>query len=231
MVLTAATMKKILLILSCSFCLLFVAPRVSAVVMENNSYKIDIERVTKSPIQSPTQQPTIIVEKKQKKAILSPSSAGIATSTLLLDYGELSGTNPVTRKHSIEVQTDHSAEVTLYAFENNELISKSSKVIIPDTTCDDGLCSEEKESLWTSTLVYGLGFRCDLQKEHGCGKRFRDERSFQQLANLSLKESAYPLFATSTSETLFITYKVNVPSTHTLQDYSHEITFLVVPKY
>ncbi len=171
----------------------------------------------------------------------------------LIEYGQLSPTDPVTRTNSITISAASSQAYTLQALENHPprqtrvetgpLKHTTSEVIIPDTTCDNGICNETVAQPWTGTLTYGFGYRCDsLQtseqaisnyplrqsdSEASCLSGFYDTSSFKQFA----KETPEIVIEAASDSSSTITYKINISGVQAPEFYSNQITFIAVPNF
>ena len=116
----------------------------------------------------------------------------------------------------------------------NHQLQLGARIFLPDTTCDNGSCSETIPDLWTSNLTYGFGYRCESSFENSCDQGFSDTDAFKQFANDSAKESPQTIMLNQQSNqetTGKITYKVNISGTQTLGSYSNVITYIAVPNF
>ena len=97
-----------------------------------------------------------------------PSKANFSfnVSQTIIDFGTLSATNPVTRTTNLTV-INPSGGYTVLAYEDHPLLTTNGATI-NDTTCDNGACSDTLPALWTNTLTYGFGYRCDNLQENDC---------------------------------------------------------------
>ncbi len=106
--------------------------------------------------------------------------------------------------------------------------------MIQNTTCDDGECSSVNASLWTNTLTYGFGYRCDSQNETTCDPQFSNSNYFKQFSENSLNQPAEPIitsYVNSSNNKTKITFKVNIaPITKTV-GYNNSITYIAIPNF
>ena len=158
-------------------------------------------------------------------------------SQTLIDFSTLSPTNPIKRSNKLTVSNAPTSGYSLIAFEDKELstpLSGASSVFIPDTTCDNGQCSESFSAPWTNPLTYGFGYRCDNVVGTDCEIGFSEVGFYKQFANDSLSEVPQKVaIATSTGKekTLQITYKVNIPITQPFALYSNTATYIAIPNF
>lgn len=138
----------------------------------------------------------------------------------------------LTRENNLSVQGDPSYMYTIFSYENHQL-NNEKKVIIPNTTCDDGTCSRIKASTWTNVLTYGFGYRCESNTGHDCDSTFQNQDSYRQFSDMSLKEAQTSLAAGITSQRKkeTITYKLNIAGSQMPGYYKNIITYLAIPMY
>ncbi len=211
--------------------------------LSNGSYSINVGNIDTNP--QPTQRP------KQTSQVLGTSapqpefttgpnytvntsndSLSINTSQNTIDYGILSSTNPVTRISNISFSNSQfGAEILTYENRPLETIKND---IIQNTSCDDGDCSSFTAAVWTNTLTYGFGYRCDSQDSTLCDPQFANADYFKQYPEDSLDELAEPLLISNHSShtnKAVVTYKVNIPGTQKPGAYYNSITYLAVPGF
>jgi hypothetical protein len=158
----------------------------------------------------------------------------ISISPALIDFGQLSASNPVTRNTNISIDYGNNP-YQVYAFEDSPLKS-SGNYIIPDTTCDNSDCDDQTPAIWTNTFTYGFGYRCDnLQQGLICDSGF-EPGYFKQFADILDKQDqsvimqdTYP-YLKQIEETQ-ITYKVNVSGTQQPGNYQNTVTYILVPSF
>lgn len=155
-------------------------------------------------------------------------------SQLDINFGTLTATNPVTRTNTLTISNGSAFGYTVTAFENHQLLSPSTGQVIPDTTCDNGLCTENTSAAWTSTLTYGFGYRCDDVVDTDCSSDFNNATYFKQFADLSANETPGTVMTgTNVGRTkeADITYKVNISGTQVAGQYSNVITYIATPTF
>lgn len=151
-----------------------------------------------------------------------------------IDFGSVEPTNPVTRTNSLTISNGSANGYTVTAFENHQLLIPDSGAQIPDTTCDNGSCSESTAAGWSNTLTYGFGYRCDNITGTDCATGFSNSSYYKQFANESFNEDPQSVMAgTNVGRTkeVQITYKVNVSGTQQGGAYSNVITYIATPTF
>lgn len=155
-------------------------------------------------------------------------------SSTSIDFGTLTPTNPVTRANTLTVSNQSAGGYSVKAFENHALMVPTTGATIPNTTCDNGSCSETASSSWTSTLAYGFGYRCDsVDSANYCNSDFSAENSYKQFGDVSKNEKQQTVMSGTTgrNQKSQITYKVNISATQPAGLYSNTITYIATPTY
>lgn len=155
-------------------------------------------------------------------------------SNLLIDFGTLTPTNPVKRTNTLTVSNGSAHGYAVTAYENHQLLIPASGALIPDTTCDTGLCTESTAASWpdTSILVYGFGYRCDNLSGSDCVTFATD--NYKQFADNSKAETPQTVMSSlnvGKNRQSQITYKVNISGTQAAGRYSNAITYIATPTY
>jgi hypothetical protein len=185
-------------------------------------------------------KPTTAPERKPAVPTpVAPSFFSFSVSGNEVDFGTIDPTNPVVRTHQLMVSPGSTSGYQVVAYQNHPL--REDDAFIPDTSCDDGKCSEKQASLWASSLTYGLGYRCDNDKQSGslCDNSFSqivDSRNraqyFKDFADVSRKESASVIlnrFSSNRAAGAKLTYKLNVPGTQAKGTYTNTFVLIAVP--
>lgn len=148
----------------------------------------------------------------------------------IISFGILSATNPVIRETSITINSPLGFQVF---GSTNHPLQNNTNAVIPDTTCDNGQCSETIPAVWTNTLTYGFGYRCDNIVGKYCDTDFTEQDSFKQFANLKTREYPQPIMHSGKKAKGEgkITYKLNISGTQAAGSYSNTITYLAVPNF
>ena len=201
----------------------------------NNSYTIqggDIEQKTQSSDKSSDKTTnTYFGENYQVTTgfedIEDSHPFSFSVSNNLVDYGPLTATNPVSRTTDLIISKGSSRGYSVFAFANREL-SDVNNDSIPDTTCDNGTCSETSSGVWSGNLSFGFGYRCEIEASP-CSKDFLIENSFKQFANDSKSEAYEAIINSFDSRKAKIEYKVNISNNQAKNSYSNSITFIAIP--
>lgn len=158
-----------------------------------------------------------------------------SVSSIEIDFGALSPTNPVTRTNTLTVSNQSAGGYIVTAFENHPLLVPATGQQIPDTTCDSGSCNESLAAAWTNSLTYGFGYRCDpLTATNYCVADFNDNTFYKQFTNDSAAETAETIISSNVSgrnQQSEITYKVNISATQPAGQYSNVITYIATPTF
>jgi hypothetical protein len=165
--------------------------------------------------------------------LLSSSGFSFSISDAIINFGLLTATNPVIRTSQMTISNIGSSGYQVVAYQDHPLTNESN-IPIPNTTCDNGSCSETTAAPWTSTLTYGFGYRCDPINNINCSKAFSDADTYRKFANLSRNESPQTIIIGSKSgqnRKAKITYKVNISGTQMAGIYKNSIIYIAAPTY
>jgi hypothetical protein len=215
----------------------------NADTLSNGNYSIDVGNIDTNP------QPTQIQKKQPQILGISTPQPEFTTGTNYtvntsndsfsinvlqntVDYGILSSTNPVIRTSGISF-SDPKFGAEILTYENHPLESAKNDNI-QNTSCDNGDCSSFIAAVWTNTLTYGFGYRCDSQDPTLCDPQFANSNYFKQYPEDSLNEPAEPLMISkgnTRQNKAVVTYKVNIPGTQKVTAYYNSITYLAIPGF
>ncbi len=151
-----------------------------------------------------------------------------------IDFGTLTPTNPITRTNTLTISNGSANGYQVTAFENHQLLNPANGMTIPDTTCDNGLCTETTSAQWSNTLTYGFGYRCDNVTGSDCATGFTNSSYYKQFADASLNESPQSVMVGTNvgrSKKVQITYKVNISGTQPAGTYTNTITYVATPTF
>lgn len=147
-----------------------------------------------------------------------------------IDFGTLSPANAVTRTNTLTVNNQSAGGYTVTSSENHQLLTPSTGATIPDTTCDDGLCTSSNATAWISSLTYGFGYRCDNVSDTNCAAGFSDP-TFYKPFSASPSATIVMSGTSGTNKKSQITYKVNISATQPAGTYSNIITYIAMPTF
>ncbi len=207
-----------------------------AATSADDNWSIDIKDIKiNSTLPTPMVKPD---DNSNEKALkenpdLYTSSFSFGISNSLIDFGILSPTNPIYRTTNISLSGSLKNFIVL-AYEDDPLTAADSKIFIPDTTCDNGSCSDVLPGPWENTLTFGFGYRCNNVTGNACSpdmstdnfyKNFSDS-SKNKLPSIIMSNEVNP----QTPESQ-ITYKLNISKTQPPGSYTNTITYIAVPGY
>lgn len=154
-------------------------------------------------------------------------------SNILIDFGTLTPTNPITRASTLTIDNQSAEGYIVTASENHQLLDPASGALIPDTTCDAGTCDENTSAAWTSNLTYGFGYRCDAIGTNHCASGFTTATFYKQFADQSKNENAVTVMEgeSGRNQQVEITYKVNISSSQPSGLYTNNITYIATPTF
>lgn len=163
-------------------------------------------------------------------------SAGLLTFTVSptdINFGTIDPTSPVIRTNIINVLSTASG-YSVTGIENHSLQASTSAVIIPDTTCDSGICNYTTAGPWANNLTYGFGYRCDNVVQTDCITGFLTNY-YKAFANTALGQTAQIVMKSATRSNADkqsqVTYKVNVSGSQLPGTYVNTITYIASPNF
>lgn len=225
------------------------SPKANALTMTNDNWSIDIGNVnneTDNITNTKTTSNSNIGKigpnsyggknysvKLGFKQSRSPELFSFSLNQTVINFGLLTATNPVTRTSTLTISNEGLPGYQVFASENNTLKNELN-ISIPDTTCDNGSCTETIAAPWKATLTYGFGYRCDTIADAACTPTFNDPDEYKQFADSSKHEPSQTILKGNDGKPTRkakITYKVNISGTQAPGTYSNTITYIAVPTY
>lgn len=152
-------------------------------------------------------------------------------SSTLVDFGVISPTTPVTRTNELTVSNGSAGGYQVTASQNHNLRVNTSGFEIPATTCDTGNCTTTVSDIWTNSLTYGFGYRCDNVTGSDCATGFTTSTYYKQFV---ASPSAVAVMLSSNvgkSRKTQITYRVNVSGTQPAGLYTNVINYIAIPTF
>jgi len=149
-----------------------------------------------------------------------------------INFGTLTPTTFINRTNNLTVTNGSAHGYSVTAIENHQLFNPASGAKIPDTTCDNGTCTQNTSSTWSNTLTYGFGYRCDNITGTDCASGF-SANQYKQFADAFLSETPVSVMAGSNVGTkkVQITYTVNISNSQSAGLYTNIITYVATPTF
>lgn len=235
---------------------LFFSPwvRAYAEVMYNGQVQID------TSVQEPSKTVTSENALRNNQTVIrtypqeTTSYFSVSLSPTFLEYGKLHPGEPIKRDQYITIYSSMPLPFSIVASENHSLTSKSD-IKIPDTSCDDGFCTENIASVWKNPLTYGFGYRCEDKKGSTCLTDFKEKfvygspltnwyflstlnskscaaECYKRFANESLSQLPVRIaegVSTYSPSTLRILTKLNISGAQQTDAYENSIEYIVIP--
>ena len=154
-----------------------------------------------------------------------------SVSSVFVDFGVISPTSPVTRTNDLTVSfgSAHGYQVTVS--QNRNLRTDATGWEIPPTTCDSGTCTTTTAAAWTSSLVYGFGYRCDNLTGTDCNTDFSTSTFYKQFASSPSAVTVMSSDNVGRNRQGQITYKVNVSGTQPAGLYTNIINYIATSTF
>jgi len=151
---------------------------------------------------------------------------------VFIDFGTIGPTIPVLRTSKLTVSNGSAFGYQVTTSQNHNLRSDASGIEIPATACDGPSCTPTTAALWTSSLTYGFGYRCDNINGVDCDNQFLTSTDY------------YKPFIASPSATVImssanvgrskigqITYKLNISGAQASGLYKNVINYIATPTF
>lgn len=151
-------------------------------------------------------------------------------SETFIDFGTLSATTPVTRTNNLIVSNGSAGGYSVTASEDHQLLVPASGAIIPNTTCDNGSCTDTNSALWTNVLTYGFGYRCDNVTGTDCASGF-DADKYKQFSASPSATTVMSGANVGRNKEVTITYKLNISGTQAAGLYTNKIMYIATPTF
>lgn len=208
-------------------------PPAHATTMQNNDYIVDFNK------DALFTNPTPMTRAKRQKIIVLPSAIPVkntpslvfTTSVDIIDFGILSGTNPVSRSSTLTLKTSN-ATGAVFAQLDHDLIDIQNNTI-PQTRCDNGMCDTNTAAAWINALTFGYGYHCTDETGLGCDAGFFNDSFFKQFPLSSAKENPILLMQSTDNQQTkrILTYKLTIPASQNPGYYSNTLTYIGVSSY
>jgi hypothetical protein len=204
----------------------FYSQKVEAAIMLNNEYTLDKQTIEILPAIPTKAIPNHTPQQAPFSSKEIEGSIAVKLNEPLIDFGILSATNPIIRKINISVMSSNNSYQV--AINQNHPLQNRNNTLIPDTTCDNGSCTQSLPSLWESTLTYGFGYRCEGKI---CNNNFKQKNYYQQIADTAKKEPMQIIFQGIQNQQTDLLYKINIPRIQQSGIYSNMITYIITSNY
>lgn len=195
----------------------------------------ELEQKAYHPQEKKPDNPRLIMGKNYQAVlgfgdIPEKSFFSVKISGTLLDFGKLYPTNPILREAIIEVDGRSSHGYSVLGYEDHPLADSTFSNIIPDTSCDRGLCTQMTSATWKDNLTYGFGYTCEDISGSSCSV-FESTDSYKSFPDASKSEAYQQVLGTiekGKTKTKLI-HKLNVSATQKNKIYLNNINYLAVP--
>ena len=248
-------MKKniisIFLLLVTCYLLLVTSPEAAGQIMSNKDYKVKMQgfnaisgttastdyevRSTVGDLSPIVSEGVNFKVRTGLENIVSALPFSTSLSSDIVDFGSLSPTNPIIRTVDLSIYSLSSYGYSILAFEDHPLQMNPSDdgATIPNTTCDNGQCSEDNAGEWKNTLTYGFGYRCDNVLGFDCDNSFLKPNFYKSFTDNSNSMSPKSIMAGigSKNKEIRLSYKVNISGNQAQGIYANIVTFIAVPSF
>ncbi len=150
-------------------------------------------------------------------------------SDSFISFGNIKPGEPVVRNQAITLTPGSAHGYQVLASEVHPLRSED-KNEIPNTSCDNGNCTNMLSDYWQLPLTYGFGYRCENIISQPCLAGI-NEATYKRFSNTEVDEAPSLILYSGTSENskALIEYKINIPGNQPDTSYTTTITLFAFP--
>lgn len=116
--------------------------------------------------------------------------------------------------------------------QETDQLTNSGGQTIPDTTCDNGSCTEITADAWvTATANHGLGHTCFGLS---CVAAYSSGTNYRQFASIADAETAQTMMSSSTpvtNATSTVVYQLSVPVSQASGDYTNTVVYIATAQF
>ena len=154
-----------------------------------------------------------------------------SVSNTFIDFGVVSPTNAVLRTSQLTISNGSANGYQVTASQNHNLRVNQTGREIPATTCDTGACTPTASDIWTNSLVYGFGYRCDNITGTDCASGFSTSTFFKSFISSPSAVAVMTGPNVNRSKVVQITYKLNIATSQAAGLYTNVINYIATPTY
>ncbi|MBP7832158.1 MAG: hypothetical protein KA035_00080 [Candidatus Levybacteria bacterium] len=219
---------------------LILLPTTSHAQMQGSRYILETEIGPRDAVLPETQKPEAQIENPNVikgngwSAILSSGTDTknpflFSVSDDLVNFGEINPGEPLIRTQIISVNPGSANNLQVVASQNHPLRS-SEKHEIPNTSCDNGNCTNILSDYWNSPLTYGFGYMCENIEGQSCNTTM-DTDTYKRFSSIEANEAPSLIVHSKTDKksVSMIQYKLNIPGNQVNSGYTTTINLLASP--
>lgn len=154
-----------------------------------------------------------------------------SVSNTFIDFGVVSPTNAVLRTSQLTISNGSANGYQVTASQDHNLRVNQTGQEIPATTCDTGSCTPTASDIWTNSLVYGFGYRCDNITGTDCASGFSTSTFFKSFISSPSAVAVMTGPNVGRSKVVQITYKLNISTSQATGLYTNVINYIATPRY
>lgn len=153
-------------------------------------------------------------------------------SNTFIDFGSVSPTIPTLRTNDLTVSNGSGYGYQVTVSQNHNLRLNSTGSEVPPTACDSGSsCTVTTANLWTNSLTYGFGYRCDNVSGADCDSQFSTSDYYKPFDSSPSAQVVMSSANVGKNRQSTITYKINVSGTQPAGIYTNIINYIAIPSY
>lgn len=165
----------------------------------------------------------------------------IGTSAPYVAFGTLQISDFIDAAQKLGAATNAASGYSVTTEESREmrLIGATGPIAgttIPDTTCDDGTCTESVGSGWTSPDYNGLGYSLENVTGSPASFTYNTGSDFlaRQFPNIGNGETAYEIMSStspSNLEEVYVCYRITISAIQQAGTYENDVTYIATANF
>ncbi len=169
-------------------------------------------------------------------------STDVGTSAPYVAFGTLQISDFIDAAQKLKVATNAESGYSVTTQESTEMqligaTGPISGTTIPDTTCDDGTCTEAAGVGWTDPDANGLGYSLDNVTGTPASFEYNDDASgflARQFPNIGNGETAYEIMNStgpSNTEEAYVCYRITISSVQQAGTYENDVMYIATANF
>ena len=163
--------------------------------------------------------------------ISSIISFRFSISNTLIDFGVIVPGTPVLRSNLLTVSNGSANGYQVTSSQNRNLRVDANGNEIPPTACDAGSCTPTTAAAWSSSLVYGFGYRCDNVTGTDCDSQFSTSTFYKPFISSPSAVIVMSSANVGKNKKANVNYKVNIAQTQVAGLYTNILNYIATPTF
>lgn len=162
---------------------------------------------------------------------LGNAVTAVTTTATAVPFGDMNANTFKKGCQLLTVNTNAGDGYTMTSQENDQMTNAGLQTI-PDTTCDNGLCTETTGAVWaTASANHGLGHTCFGVN---CVGAYSAGSNYRQFASIADTETAQTMMSSSspvTNATSTVVYQLSVSGSQPSGNYTNTVVYITTAQF